>query len=274
MNSITRCGFLALMIALPLSVRAGQQPGRTANEKTWYGTVTAVNTRDHTLTVKRVWFTRTFNIGEHCAIAAIDKKEAALSDFSPGEKVRVHYQNAEGVLVADRITERALRYEGTVQAVDQEARTVTMEQAPLYRPFHAPAMFRIGSDCRVRLWNGREGTVAEVRPGDRILVIYELPGGSPVAYRIRDKSSTFVGTVEAIDLSDQTVKAKELLREKKFELGNDCQIVRPDQKAGHLKDLVLGQKYQFNYEDVNGVDVLNRIAPVQEGQPAETASTK
>ncbi len=274
MNSITRYGALALMIALPLGVRAGQQPGGTTNEKTWFGTVGAVNTQDNTLTVKRGWFTKTFSIGEHCAVAAIDKKEAALSDLSPGERVLVRYQNAEGVLVADRIVERALRYEGTVQAMDQKAATVTMEQAPLYRPFHAPAMFRIASDCGVRLWDGREGTVAEVRPGDRILVIYQLPGGSPVAYRIRDKSATFVGTVEAIDLSDRTVKARELLGEKKFELGNNCQIVRPDEKAGHLKDLMLGQKYQFTYEAVNGVNVLDRIAPMQDGKSAETASNQ
>ncbi len=265
---------VVLVAAFPLTVQAVSPSAGEKCGKTWRGTMTALDTRDNSITVKHAWRTRTFHLGEHCVIAAVDKKEATLGDLSPGEKVMIYYQNAEGVLVASRIQERALRYNGTVQAVDQKAGTVTMAEPALYRPLHAPKKFRIASDCKVTLWDGREGRVTEVQPGDRISVIYELPGGSPVAYRIRDASSTLVGTVEAIDLSDRTVKAKQLLGEKKFELGNDCQIVRPDKKAGQLKDLMLGQKYQFTYEDVNGVKVVNRIAPAQEAKPAETASTK
>jgi hypothetical protein len=273
MKTITRFGFVALMIAAPLGVEAAQPAGRCC-ERTWSGTVTLINTQDNTVTVKRAWLAKKFNLGEHCAIVAIDKKEAALSDLSPGERVTIRYQHAEGVRVADRIAERALRYGGTVYAVDQKAGTLTMEEAPLYRPFHAPERFRIASNCRVILWDGREGTLAELQPGEQISVTYELPGGSPVAYRIRDESSTFVGTIEAIDLPDRTLKAKELLGEKKFTLGDDCRIFLADERAGHLKDLVLGRKYKFTYEEVNGVNVLNRIAPAQEGKHAETASTK
>ncbi len=274
MQTIRKIVPLILVAAFPLAVLAGNGSAGEKCERTWRGTVTAVNTRENSITVKHAWLTRTFRLGKHCAITTVDKKQAALSDLLRGERVRIRYQNAEGVRVADRIHERALRYDGTVQAVDGKAGTVTMEELALYRPFHAPEKFRIASDCKVKLWDGREGTVAEVQPGDQISVIYNLPGGSPMAYRIRDKSATFAGAVEAIDLPARTIEAKELFGEKKFELGDDCQIILRGEKAGHMKDLVLGQQYQFTYEDVNGVNVLNRIAPAQEGKPAETASTK
>ena len=79
--------------------------------------------------------------------------------------------------------------------------------------------------------------------------------------------------IEAIDLPERTVKAKEILGEKKFDVGDDCQVILGNGKTGHLKDLVLGHRYQFTYEDVNGVNVLSRIVPAQEAKPPETAST-
>jgi hypothetical protein len=167
------------LTALPISVRAGQQTAEMNNGKSWEGTLTAVDTQDNTVKGKRWDVTETFHLGRNCAIAAIDKKEAALSDLRPGEKVRIHYQNAEGVRVADCIVEKALRYDGTVQAADSKAGTVTMAETPLYKPFHGPQTFRMATDCRVILANGADGTLADLGPGDRIAVTYELPGGVP-----------------------------------------------------------------------------------------------
>lgn len=274
MNTIRRLGLLALVITLPLGVQASGQPAEMHDGKTWRGTITAVDASGHTLSVKRALLTKKFNLGEHCAITAVNKQTAALTDLRPGEKVIVRYQDAEGVLVANRIAERALHYHGTVNGIDQNTRTVTMEQAPLYKPFRAPRKFRLANDCKVTLWNGREGTLADMHPGDRISITYELPDRSPVAYRIGEKSSTFLGALEAVDLPARTVKAREKSSEKKFNLADDCRIIVSGEKAGHMKDLVRGQPYRFTYEEVNGVNVLERIAPAQVGKPAETASAK
>lgn len=273
MNAITKCGFVALMIAVPVVGKASTSAGKYC-ERTWNGTVGLVNPQNNTVTVNHLGLTRQFTLGQHCGIVMLDKKQAALSDLSPGERVMVRYCEAEGVRVADQITERALRYNGTIHAVDQKTGTLTMEEVPLYRPFHAPERFRIASDCQVSRWDGHEGTPAELQTGDRISIIYELPGGSPVAYRIRDMSSSFVGAIEAVNLTDRTVKAKALHDEKTFDLGSSCQIVLPGEKAGKLKDLALGQKCKFTYENVDGVNVLDRIAPAQEGKTTETASTQ
>jgi hypothetical protein len=149
-----------------------------------------------------------------------------------------------------------------------------MEEAPLYKPFRAPEKFRLARNCELTLANGGGGTLADVQPGDRIMVIYELPGGSPVAYRIQEQSSTFVGVLDAIDLPARTVKAKQMATEKTFELGDKCRIIASNQQSEPLKDLALGQHYRFTYRDVNGINVLDQIAPAQNAKPAETASTR
>lgn len=149
-----------------------------------------------------------------------------------------------------------------------------MEQTSLEKPFRSPMTFHIANDCKVMLPNGHDGTLTDVQPGDRISVIYELPDGAAVAFRIRDRSSTFTGTVDAIDLSASTLKTKEMFGQKGFDLTDHCQILLDNGKPGHLKDLTLGQRYKFTFEDVNGVNVLDRIAPVQEAEAPETASTR
>ena len=263
------------MTTLPsVSLLAKQQSTERNSGKTWAGTVTAVSAQNKTLTGKHWLFSRTFNLGEKCDISTVDSEKASLTDLHPGEQVRVHYQNAEGILVADRIAEWPLHYTGTVHAIDQKARTVTMEEVPLYMLFHGPDRFCTAGNCKVILTNGEHGTLADLRPGDRVTLIYELPGGSRFAYRIRQMSSTFVGMLDAIDLPARTVKAKKMAAEKTFNLTDKCQIVDVNQQREDLKDLVLGQQYRFTYQDVNGVNVLDQIAPAQEAKPADTASTR
>jgi hypothetical protein len=83
-----------------------------------------------------------------------------------------------------------------------------------------------------------------------------------------------VGTVDAVDMPARTLKAKDTLGEQKFTLGDNCRIISSGEKAGYFKDLKLGQKYRFTYENLNGVNILNRISPVEEANRAETASAR
>ncbi len=274
MKTIRAIGLLVLCAALPTGLRAGQHAAGMNNEKTWEGTLTAVDTADHTVTAKHWFFTETFHIGKNCTFADVEKKEVALGDLLPGEKVKIRYQNAEGVRVADHIMERALRYNGTVQAVDPKTSTMTMAEEPLYKPFRAPDTFRCASDCKVILVNGDKGTLADLRPGDRVTVIYEAPGGSLIAYRVRDRSLNFVGTLDAIDQPARSVQAKKMGSEKTFDLADSCRIIVGKETKGHLKDLARGQPYRFTYRDVNGIYVVDQITPAHEANPAETASAR
>ncbi len=264
MKTISTMGLLALLVAVPLGLKAGEQTSSMNNEQSCTGTLTALNPQDNTMAVRPpLWFARTFHIGQKCAVSSLDKSSAVLSDLRPGEKVEIRYQNVQGVLVADRITERALRYDGTVRDVNQKDGTVTMAQAPLYAPFRAPQVFHTAANCGIVMPDGRSGALAQLNSGDRITVLYDLPGSSSVAYRITDRSLTAVAVVDSIDPTDRTLQAKEKTGDVRFDLANDCQILLKGEgeKPGELKDLALGQPYKLTYERVNGVDVLERIAP-------------
>ena len=263
----------ALAAVSPLGAWAGPEAAGATHEKSWSGTLTGVNARERMVTARKCFVTRTFNAGDKCAVTVVGKKEGVLGELRPGEKVIIDYQDAEGVLVANRITERPLLYQGIVEGVDARTLQLTMAGGTLHAaPRHK--QMQIASYCKIVLNNGKEGTATDLHPGDRVTIIYELPDGSPVAYRISKRTTEFVGTLDAIDLGKRTVKAKETFGEKKFNLADGCQISLDGRPDASLKDLALGQRYQFTYENVNGVNVVNRIAPMQEMKPAETAAAK
>jgi Cu/Ag efflux protein CusF len=269
MRAITKYGFAILLAAVPLGMQAGQPNHGRSHELTWKGKVTTVNPQGKTITAEHWLSKKTFNLGKNCAVATINKKEAALKDLRPGDQVRIRYRDVEGVLVADRIAEKPLHYTGKIHAIDHNAGTVTMTEPALYKPFHSPEKFRLATGCKVVLANGERGDLAALQPGDRIRVIYEKAGGSPVAYRIRDDSSTFVGKLNAMDLSARTLRA----REQNFEVADNCRIIVKGEQKGHLADLALGKEYRFTYESVNGVNVVDRIAPAQPTKPSQTTTT-
>ncbi len=100
MRNIRILGYWALVGLMPLGASAGGPMCSAKNEAAWTGRLTAVNADNHTITAKSFWQTKTFNVGDTCAVSAMDKKTAALSDLRPGEKVKVRYQKTGGVLIA------------------------------------------------------------------------------------------------------------------------------------------------------------------------------
>jgi hypothetical protein len=101
-------------------------------------------------------------------------------------------------------------------------------------------------------------------------VTYEIPNNKPTAREIAQTSETFTGLLTAIDLNTKTVKATALLDTKKFNLGDNCAIVINGKIDGQLADLKPNDKLVFSYDEINGVNVANRIAPVGTPQATET----
>ncbi len=171
--------------------------------------------------------------------------------------------------MADKITEQPLHYQGTVRDVDRKDGLITLKGNTFHKTF------RVEPECQVIRWDGTRGALEHIRPGDRVTVIYELPAGFPVASRIRDESQTFVGTVDALNLPERTVKANSgSSGEKEFTLAPGCRILVNGQEKNALSHLETGCQYRFTYEAVNGVNVTDRIVPAMGPKPAETASTR
>jgi hypothetical protein len=232
--------------------------------KSYTGTVVSVDGKEHTLGVEGFFTSKTFNLGGNCAYTFVDKGAGAIGDLHPGQRVEVVYQEAHGVLVADRVTQEPMCYEGTVKACEPGQRTITL------RGRGRDKTFPIAGDCKVVLRGDKSGSLADIQTGNYVTVTYEIPNNKPTARGIAQTSETFTGSLTAIDLDTKTVKATALLDTKKFNLGDNCAIVINGKIDGQLADLKPNDKLVFSYDEINGVNVANRIALV--GTPQATAT--
>jgi hypothetical protein len=236
-------------------------------QKSYTGTVMAVHPNQQTLRVRGFLFlNKDFNIGNSCAFALWDKPAGALADLRPGEKVTVSYQAANGVLVADRVKQDLSRQAGTVEAINPTAHTLTVRKDGMDKTF------QIADDCNVVLRNNRTGFVPNIQPGDLVTVIYDSPDRQPTALQIAQTSATFTGTLSAIDLGAKTLKARTVFETKSFDVGDHCAIVLNGKLGGQLSDLRPDESLVINYDVVNGVNIVNRIATAP-SPPPETTST-
>ena len=227
-------------------------------DKSYTGTVIAVDPKESQLDVRGFPFShKQFNLGDTCTYTIVGQDPGAVGDLRSGQRVRVGYQEANGVLVADRVTQEAMQAEGMVKAIDAKAQTLTLHAGMLDKTFQLPA------DCTVTLRGDKSGTVGDIEAGNHVTVTYEVPGGKATAREIAQTSATYTGDLTAIDLDQKTIKAKATFSAKKFSVGDDCAIVVNGKPDGKLTDLRPGESLVFSYDEVNGVNIVNRIAPAK-----------
>jgi Cu/Ag efflux protein CusF len=244
---------------------ADQSATAARPEKSYTGTVTAVDLKEHTLDAKGFVLSKKFNLGGACVYTLPDKSAGTVNDLRSGEKVTVSYQNADGVLIADRIEQQAMRYEGMVKTVDPNMHTLTLRDRGMDKQLQIP------DDSKIVLRNDQPGMLADIQTGNHVTVTYETPGNTPTAREIAQTSIAFTGTLTAIDLEEKTLKAKALFNSMRFNVADNCAIVINGKPDGQLSDLKPDDKLTFSYDEINGVNVVNRIAPA-EAQPSSVAS--
>ena len=236
---------------------AADQPAPAAKPENHYtGTVISVDPMDHTLNTKGFILSKKFNLGTTCSYVLLDKNPGAASDLRPGEKIKISYQDAQGVLIADRVEQEPMRMEGMVRSIDPVKHTVTVRGGALDKTF------QIAGDCSVMLRNEKLGTLTDIQTGNHVTVTYETPDNRLTARQIAQTSMTFAGTLKAIDLEERTVKAKSFMDTMKFNLADNCAIVIKSKPDGKLADLKPNDRLVFNYDQIDGVNVVNRIAPL------------
>ena len=226
-------------------------------EKSYTGTVVSVDPQEHTLDARGFVLSKKFNLGAVCTYTLLDNQAGAITDLRPGEKVAVSYQDASGVLVADSIVQQPMRHDGMVQAIDPASHTLTLRLHGMNKTY------QIANDCAVELRGGKSGGLADIQIGNHVTVTYETPNGQPTARQIAQTSIEFTGTLTAIDLEEKTLKAKAGFSSRKFNVADNCAIVINGRTDGRLSDLRPDDKLVFSYDDINGVNVVNRIAPTE-----------
>ena len=245
----------------------GEGTAAVQKEKTCKGIVASVDQKERTVSVKNFWGTKIFNVGDTCTVSLQDQPTAALADVRPGQAVEIGYDNAHGVLVADRIAQHNLVFTGYIFAIDSAKRTLAIKHGTFTRDF------ALADDCTVVIKGDNTKTLDDLKVGHTVNVVYESVNGSLQARRIEQRSPTFVGTIKAIDAETRTVKARDLLAEKTFHLADGCQIVVGGKPGGSLSDLRIGDRFAFTYEDTDGVLVANRIGREKASAGMESALT-
>lgn len=256
------CAFLALT-TFPL-LADNQTATAVKPDKTYTGKVEFVNPNAHSLVIKGFVFNRNFNLGADCTYVLWNKPQGTVGDLLPGQKVTVTYQDAHGVLVANRVEQVLLTREGTVKSIDPGTHTLALQLRAGVQTFQLP------DDCKVMLHGGKSGAFTDIQPGNYVTITYETPKDKKVARQIAQTSETYTGQLTAVDIGDRVVKAKTSFGTKTFHLGNNCSIVNNGQINGQMADLKLGSRLSFTYDEVNGINVANRIGPVN--APSETAT--
>jgi len=265
MTSIMRWSACVLS-ALALSAAANQTPASSAmKEKQATGKVERVNTDERTVTISSFLRHRTFDLGSDCTITLWNNADGSINDLRPGQKVTIGYQKSHGVLAADHVTQEAMRLRGVVKAIYPAQRELVI------RRLDRNEKFVLAENCGVLLYDQKNGQLANILPGDHVTVVYESPSGPDVVRQIAVTSISFTGSITAIDLPDRTVSLDGAFGTKQFSLASDCSIVMKGKTDAPMMDLHPGQRLQINYDEVNGVNVANRIAPAGKERESTTA---
>jgi hypothetical protein len=260
---------VVLMTTAVFQVSADQQATAAKRESHYTGMVVSVDQKEHTLITKGLILNRKFNLGDTCAYALLDIDPGTVGDLRPGEKVTVSYQNAQSVLIADRVEQQPMRFEGMVTAIDPDKHTLTIHRQT------SDKQLRIADGCMIVLRDEKPGTFADVRVGDHVTITYETPGGMLTVREIAPMSIVFTGTLTAIDLGERTLKAEAMFDTKEFNVADHCAIVINGKAEGQLNDLKPNDRLVLNYDEINGINVVNRIALAepQKNPAASTVST-
>jgi hypothetical protein len=244
-----------LVTCLPvITALSGETAFKPLPEKSYTGIVISIDPQEHTLGTQGAIRNEKFQLGTNCLYVLSNSHAGSLYDLRLGENVTVSYQNAAGVLVANRVEQHAMLFSGVVSEVDATNHSLTIYHHELDRTFEVP------KNCEILLLDKKSGSFTNVQLGSHVEVAYEVPNDVAVAHQITMTSFSYTGTLKAIDLSLGTLKARTLFSSKNFKLAPHCAILLKGQPAS-LADLKLNEKLDFSYDKINGVNLVNRIIP-------------
>lgn len=234
-------------------------------QRTFEGTVKSVDEKERMLAVESMFLTRSFVAGEHCRVQMEEKPVAALKDLKAGHRVKVTYLRSDGVNVAVRMVQENAVFTGHITSIDATGKTFKVKSGL------ATKSFAVAGDCKFTLREDKGRGFGDLKLGHKVTVRYAGAARENLAFKVEQASQVFAGTVEAIDAEANVVKARQLMANKRFILGDDCQIILDGRIGGKLRDLRIGDKAVFHYENVEGVLIANRLAR-EAGAPSETKS--
>jgi hypothetical protein len=152
-------------------------------EKKYTGMIASIDSKEHVLVIRKDIFSKKeFHLGENCQYTflytMLVNNDGATGNLRSGEKVTITYQDANGVLIADRIEQQPMQFAGIVKQIDPDKHTLTLRRHMFGKQLD------IAADCVTVLRDEKACALADIHPGDRVVVMYETPGCRAIAREI------------------------------------------------------------------------------------------
>ena len=184
-RALTSWKAIVTMLLVAVVLRAPADPAQKVRKpgKNYTGVVICVDTNEQVFRMKRSLFpAKQFAYGDNCEISllytTLQDGGGTLGDLRPGEKVIVSYQDSHGVHIAGRVEQQRMQFSGTVKEINPGKHQLTLHRWSLDKRMN------ICPDCITVLGADKTGTLADIHSGDHVVVIYETPGGNPMAWQI------------------------------------------------------------------------------------------
>jgi hypothetical protein len=133
-------------------------------------------------------------------------------------------------------------FSGKILTVASEDRVVKAKW------FLFPKSFHLGERCKILRGDRTEANIKELRPGQRVRVIYQDVGGVLVASRLRQVPMTAVGRLEQVDPEQHTLTLRKTRAVTVFTIADDCKVTLAGGKEGRLDTLKPGSRILVQYE--------------------------
>lgn len=177
-------GASLLTTTSPFSASADPATKAGEPEKSYTGAVVGIDAKEHILKVKGPVFSRkVFELDSNCTYVflylTLKNSPGAADGLRPGQKVAVSYRDFKGALVADRIEQKPMEFAGIVRKITPSEHRLTLHR------WIGDQQLQIAADCITVLGNENAGSLADIHPGDHVIVTYETSGSQPMAWQIR-----------------------------------------------------------------------------------------
>lgn len=143
--------------------------------------------------------------------------------------------------------QKELKLAGSLLGIDLQERTVTVKSFGFKRTFLA------GDSCSVSLADKPEATLAELRPGQKVVITYTKLDGVSIARQIAQQNQVFSGHITALDATSKKLTVKRGLTKRDFVVAPNASLRFADAQSGSLEDLKIGHTVNVVYEEQDGL---------------------
>lgn len=141
---------------------------------------------------------------------------------------------------------------GAIAAVNPANRTMTLKQFLRSRTYNLP------SNCAISIGNKHDVTLADLKPGMDVDVIYKKSDGVLIASQVTQEQKILTGSIKSLDGQAHKFALENKAITHDFKVADDCQFLVND-KATAWKDLKVGQRVTVHYVKENGAKFAERI---------------